>query len=147
MHFHARLDYVERRDSRGPTGTNRALGRLRAFTRAGDFILCCVSNALPEGWDSDNTDVINLSTGGGRSPWKRLRSHWPDLDVEIDSVLTVYGVCNQKLVLRWLRYQYETAESVPGYRNLESWRTFFLNGSMAMGRVVGRPGLEPGTTG
>jgi len=82
MHFHARLDYVERRDSRGPTGTNRALGRLRAFTRAGDFILCCVSNALPEGWDSDNTDVINLSTGGGRS-------HWPDLDVEIDSVLTI----------------------------------------------------------
>ena len=26
MQFHARLDYVERRDSRGPTGTNRALG-------------------------------------------------------------------------------------------------------------------------
>jgi len=23
MHFHAGLEYVERRDSRGPTGTNR----------------------------------------------------------------------------------------------------------------------------
>ena len=26
MHFHTGLESVERRDSRGPTGTNRALG-------------------------------------------------------------------------------------------------------------------------
>ena len=89
--------------------TSQALGRLRAFTRDGEFILCCVSNTFPEGWDSNNTDVINLSNGGGLSPLKRLRSPWQDLDVEIDKVLTVYGVCNQKLVLRWLRYQFETA--------------------------------------
>ncbi len=29
--------------------------------------------------------------------------------MEIDNVLTAYGVCNQKLVFRWLRYQFEAA--------------------------------------
>lgn len=89
--------------------TSQALGRLRAFTRSGEFILCCVSNTFPEGWGSDNTRVINLSTGGGLPPLQRLRSHWPELDAEIENVLTEYGVCSPRLVSRWLRYQFVTA--------------------------------------
>jgi hypothetical protein len=104
---------------------SQALGRLRADSRSGEFILCCVSNTFPEGWDSDNTCVVNLSAGGGLPPLKRLGSPWPELEAEIERVLTEYDVCSPKLVSLWLQCQAEVAGSEAAQKRFRQLGEFF----------------------